>query len=100
MRWLLKIAGSLAFLWLLSGMAGLASAAEYEVHGEIDQTWLKDDGSIQFKVMNTFAVFVKDCSWLVQTIEHNETGTPISSFETSCTNGSEVYEVGEPENPP
>jgi hypothetical protein len=43
-----------------------------------------------------FTVFVKDCSWLIQTTDHDEAGKALVERETACANGAEVYEVQRP----
>jgi hypothetical protein len=70
-----------------------SSAEEYEVDGEIMQTLFKSDGSVQEVTRGKFTVFVKDCSWLIQTTDHDESGMPLIVRETACTNGSEIYEM-------
>ena len=74
------------------------SASDYEVDGEIAQTLFKRDGSVQLVTRSRFTVYVRDCSWLIKTIDHDEDGTPLIAGETSCTNGAEVYEVVGPFN--
>ena len=71
-------------------------AAEYEVDGEIVQTAFRQDGGAQLVTRSKFTVFVRDCSWLIQTTDHDEAGKPLVVRETACTNGAEIYEVSWP----
>src|SRR5438093_1159462 len=71
---------------LLLNTTFTALAGEYEVDGEIAQTLFKHDGSVQLVRRSTFTVFVRDCSWVIQTTDHDENGTPLISRETACTN--------------
>jgi len=70
-----------------------ASAEEYEVDGHIEQTIYKRDGTVGAVEKSEFAVFVKDCSWLIQTTDEGKDGKPFFIRETGCTNGAEIYEV-------
>ncbi len=70
-----------------------ATGGEYEVDGEIVQTSFDQGGGVGSVQRGKFTVFVKDCSWLIQTIDHDENGEPLVQRETACTNGAEIYEV-------
>lgn len=83
------------FLCLLVNTAAVVSGAEYEVDGQIDQTIFKQDGTVQKVRKATFTVFVSSCSWLIQTIDLDNSGKPIMKDETACTNGQVIYEVDE-----
>jgi hypothetical protein len=83
---------------ILLGAVLQASAAEYEVDGHIEQTLYNRDGSVGALEKSQFAVFVKDCSWLIQTTDLGKDGKPVAIRETGCTNGAEVYEVSGPIN--
>ncbi len=56
------------------------------------------DGSVGALQKSQFTVFVKDCSWLIQTTDLDKDGKPVAKRETACTNGAEVYEVAWPVN--
>ena len=85
-------------LFLLLGTIVKTSAAQYEVDGQIEQTIYKMDGSIQTEQKARFTVFVKDCSWLVQTTNFDEDGNPLSVNETASTNGGLIYSITVPIN--
>jgi hypothetical protein len=78
---------------LLNGVVS-ASAAEYEVDGQIEQTLFKRDGSVQLDMKSKFTVFVNDCSWLIQSSILDKAGKPLTLNETACTNGGLIYSVG------
>jgi len=80
-----------ALLCLMLNAASTVLAEEYEVDGEIQQTSFKHDGSVGLVQHSTFAVFVKDCSWLIQTTALDAAGKPLFENETSCPNGAKVY---------
>jgi hypothetical protein len=79
--------------WVLAGAVVRASADEYEAAGEIEQTLFKADGGVQLIKRSRFTVFVKSSSWLIETIDHDESGKPLIARETGCVNGGEVHEV-------
>jgi hypothetical protein len=85
----------LSFLSLLN-LVFSVSATEYEVDGEIVQTVFRQDGGVQSTQLSSFTVFVKDCSWLIQTIDHDEAGKQLLKRETACVNSAEIYEVDGP----
>jgi hypothetical protein len=70
-----------------------ASALEYEVSGRIEQTIYEHDGSVGALEKSQFTVYVKNCAWLIQTIDEGKDGNPYFIRETSCSNGKEIYEV-------
>lgn len=78
---------------LLQSLIFTLSAAEYEVDGEIVQTLFKMDGNVQSIQRSKFTVYVRDCAWLIKTADHDETGNLLTTRETACTNGAEIYEV-------
>jgi hypothetical protein len=84
------------FFSLMAVSATKISASEYEVRGEIVQTLFKDDGGVQSIQRSSFTVFVRDCSWLIQTTDHDEAGKQFMKRETACLNGAEIYEVDGP----
>jgi hypothetical protein len=93
----LRIVAWCALSWfLLCGPS--VSAAEYEVEGEIVQTIFNRDGGIRSLQRSKFTVFVRDCAWLIKTLDHTESGIPLITRETACTNGTEVCEVEGPFN--
>jgi hypothetical protein len=83
-----------ALLWFSLSMTASVLAAEYEVDGQIDQTLFKPDGSVQLDTKSKFTVYVKDCSWLIQSIILDAAGKPLTLNETACTNGQVIYSVG------
>src|SRR5208283_2877624 len=83
-----------ALLCFLLSVAVTASAVEYEVDGQIEQTLFKMDGSVQSVEQAKFTVFVRDCSWLIQTTFLDKDGNPFSRNETACPNGALIYSVG------
>lgn len=83
---------------ILLGVVLQVSAEEYEVDGQIEQTIYNRDGSVGALEKSKFTVFVKDCSWLIQTTDLDKDGKPVGIRETACTNGAEVYEVAGPVN--
>ena len=84
------------YVLLMLGTSAYGSGAEYELDGEIMQTSFKPDGGVQKLTKSKFTVFVKDCSWLIQTTDQDEAGKPMIARETGCINGTEVYEVQGP----
>jgi hypothetical protein len=80
-------------LCLLFSTCFLALGREYEVDGEIVQTLFKVDGSVQVVRLSKFTVFVRDCSWLIQTTDHDDRGRPLVLRETACLDGAEICEV-------
>lgn len=67
-----------------------AHAVEYEVHGTIHQT-IVDHRRGNQETVSEFTVFVRDCSWLIQTTEQDGKGN-VSRREVGATNGSEIVE--------
>jgi hypothetical protein len=65
-----------ASLCLLFSALVPLEAAEYEVDGHLEQTLFKMDGSVQLVTRSKFTVFVKGCSWLIQTTLLDEAGKP------------------------
>jgi hypothetical protein len=72
-----------AALWLATFHPACISATEYEVQGEIFQSAFKPDGNIQHREFSQFSVFVRDCSWLIQMTECDESGKPLSKREVA-----------------
>jgi len=78
---------------LLMGVVGIAfssSGAEYEVKGTITQTITYSKGPVIQKT-NGFTVYVRDCAWLIQTMENDGKGNNWQR-EVGSTNGTEIYE--------
>lgn len=69
------------------------SGVEYEVDGEIIQTNFAQDGGVRSVKRSHFSVFVRDCSWLIQTRDHDEAGKLLLVRETGCNDGKEIDEV-------
>jgi hypothetical protein len=65
-------------------------AAEYEVEGKIRQSIVQVN-SITQEYSCDFTIYVRDCSWLIKTIDHDGNGT-IWQREVGSTNGMEIYE--------
>jgi len=82
----------------LLNAAVAVSAAQYEADGEIEQTLFTREGGVQGMTRSKFTVYVKDCSWLIQTTDYDKDGTALRVRETGCTNGAEIYEVAGPYN--
>ena len=85
--------GWCAVFCLLLNPIAVVTAAEYEVDGEIEQTLYKMDGSVQLEEHSKFTVFVRDCSWLIQTALLDKDGKPFLKNETACTNGTLICSV-------
>jgi hypothetical protein len=69
------------------------SAAEYELEGVVKQEMDKSDGRV-LHANASFKVFVRDCAWLIETVETNELGG-VSHREIGSTNGIESFERAE-----
>lgn len=67
-----------------------AAAAEYEVSGTITQTITNYNAPV-IRSTADFTIFVRDCSWLIQTTETNSEGV-VNRRETACTNGAEIVD--------
>jgi hypothetical protein len=67
-----------------------SSGAEYEVKGTITQeiTYTKMP---MVRTTNEFTVYVRDCAWLIQTVENDGNGHSWQR-EVGSTNGVEIYE--------
>jgi hypothetical protein len=78
---------------LLLGGVSVASAADYEVDGHVEQTLYKRDGGVSALQKSQFTVYVKGCSWLIRTTQSDTNGKPVSASETAFVNGTEVYEL-------
>jgi hypothetical protein len=74
------------------GMVFSCWGSEYEVDGWITQIIAGEGGKTEM-YSNQFTVFVRDCSWLIRTIEDVGTGE-VRQREVGCVNGKEIYEVG------
>jgi hypothetical protein len=92
----IRFATRAAVSCLLLGTIVKTSAAQYEVEGHIEQTIYNMDGSVQWERNRPFTVFVKDCSWLIQTTNIDENGSPVAVHETASTNGGVIYSVDAP----
>jgi len=71
-------------------LSGLAS--EYEVSGNIFEI-IPQSGGGELRCSNEFTVFVRDCAWLVRTVEVDVKGNS-HAREVGSTNGIEIYEIG------
>ena len=76
------------------GLDFSSMASEYEVDGNVNQTMLEFNGA-KLHATASFTVFVRDCGWLIQTMETNEIGG-VSRREIGSTNGTEIYEYEQP----
>ena len=72
----------------------LSLASEYEVDGQLTQT-INRLGGVKLHATASFKVFVRNCGWLIETMETNELGS-VSRVEIGSTNGSEIYECERP----
>jgi hypothetical protein len=78
---------------LFAGMTWLSyvgCATEYEVDGLIGQE-IKVRGDRVVRTSASFTVFVRDCGWLIRTVETNEIGS-VTEREVGSTNETEIYE--------
>jgi hypothetical protein len=89
--------GRRRFSLLILGAAMLVcrtgSATEYEVEGVVKQEMDQSDGRV-LHASASFKVFVRDCAWLIETVETNELGG-VSHREIGSTNGLETFERAE-----
>jgi hypothetical protein len=69
-------------------------ASEYEVDGNVSQNITNYNGSI-LHASASFTVFVRDCDWLIETMETNEIGI-VCHREVGATNGADIYECEQP----
>ena len=67
-----------------------SSAYEYEVDGLVNQTMIRFNGTNLY-ASASFTVFVRDCGWMIKTVETNEAGGVVAR-EIGSTNGMEIYE--------
>jgi ankyrin repeat protein len=67
-----------------------SSAYEYEVDGFVNQTMVQFNGT-NLHASASFTVYVRDCGWMIKTVETNESGG-IMDREIGSTNGTEIYE--------
>lgn len=65
-------------------------AAEYEVRGIVSQKIYSLKGSLR-QTTNQFTIYVRDCGWLVQTIEND--GSNGFQREVGSTNGVDIFEA-------
>ncbi len=73
--------------------AGSSSpGSEYEVDGLLTQTMFGFNGTNR-AASASFTVCVRDCGWLIRTVETNENGS-VGWKEVGSTNGTEIYECG------
>ncbi len=66
------------------------SGREYEVDGLVNQTMIQFNGT-NLHASASFTVYVRDCGWMIKTIETNEAGG-IVAREIGSTNGTEIFE--------
>lgn len=67
-----------------------SSGVEYEVRGTITQKITDPRGSVM-RTTYDFTVYVRDCAWLIQTVENDGKGNSWQR-EVGSTNGTEIYE--------
>ena len=67
-----------------------SSAYEYEVDGLVNQTMIQFNGT-NLHASASFTVYVRDCGWMIKTVETNELGS-VSGQEIGSTNGTEIFE--------
>jgi hypothetical protein len=73
------------------GVAFSSSGAEYEVKGTITQE-INYTKMPVVRTTNEFTVYVRDCAWLIQTVENDGNGHSWQR-EVGSTNGVEIYEL-------
>jgi len=78
---------ALAWCWEID--AG-AAPGEYEVEGVFEQTIYRRP---PFNVKGEFIIFVRDRSWLIQTLEYMQNSTFALKREIGSTNGTEIFEI-------
>jgi hypothetical protein len=90
----LAVRGGFARLCLAAFMAlgfvDAGFASQYEVSGYVRQTMFKLDGR-KFEYGSRFTVFVRDCGWMIKTIDENGT-TSGYERDIGSTNGSDIFE--------
>jgi len=74
----------------VAGFGFSSLASEYEVDGQVSQMIARQNVT-NLSATASFTVYVRDCGWLIQTIETNENGGVVSR-EIGSTNGTEIYE--------
>jgi hypothetical protein len=79
--------------WSLFFASSISSAAEYELDGHIEQKLYNGDGTVELLKKSEFAVFMRDCSWLIETTDLDQSGGRDIMRQTGCANGKEIYEV-------
>ena len=78
-------------LALNSGMSVFAT--EYELDGQLSQMIHRLDGDLHTSA--SFTVFVRDCGWMIKTVETNQFGEVIEQRKGSI-DGQEIYECNYP----
>ena len=71
-------------------MRSSSSGHEYEVDGLVSQTMIQFNGT-NLHASASFTVYVRDCGWMIKTVETNELGG-IVDREIGSTNGTEIFE--------
>lgn len=85
------ILGCALILFLVSAYS-MSWAGEYEVSGSIYEI-IPQRGASDLQCSNEFTVFVRDCGWLIRTVEVDSNGNTYVR-EVGSTNGVEIYETG------
>jgi ankyrin repeat protein len=67
-----------------------SSGREYEVDGLVNQTMIQFNGT-NLHASASFTVYVRDCGWMIKTVETNELGGVVAR-EIGSTNGTEIFE--------
>ncbi|HEX5397415.1 MAG TPA: ankyrin repeat domain-containing protein, partial [Verrucomicrobiae bacterium] len=67
---------------------------EYEVHGLVNQTMIRFNGT-NLHASASFTVYVRDCGWMIKTVETNELGGVVGR-EVGSINGREIFECSGP----
>ena len=67
-----------------------SSSYEYEVDGLVNQTMIRFNGT-NLHASASFTVYVRDCGWMIKTLETNELNG-IVDREIGSTNGTEIFE--------
>ena len=63
---------------------------EYEVDGSVNQTMIQFNGT-NLHASASFTVYVRDCGWMIKTVETDENGVVIDR-KIGSTNGTEIFE--------
>lgn len=74
-------------------IAASGRAREYELEGTIYQSDMTRSGNPRQTLVSEFKVFVRDCGWLIETTELDETRQPAIHRQIGSTDGTEIFEL-------